>query len=52
MNMEINPKGSPFRTRAGVAEDLDLALEKAMRALFGIPVPGGVGRPAVAGRSG
>ncbi len=48
----IDPFGSSLQVYISVAEDLDLALEKAMRALFGIPVPGGVGRPAVAGRSG
>ncbi|MGQ9475989.1 MAG: arsenate reductase/protein-tyrosine-phosphatase family protein [Actinomycetota bacterium] len=36
----IDPIGSSLQVYIGVAEDLDLALEKAMRAIFGLPAPG------------
>jgi len=39
----IDPIGSSLQVYIGVAEDLDMALEKAMRALFGPPAPGGKG---------
>ncbi len=42
----IDPIGSSLQVYIGVAEDLDMALEKAMHALFGLPAPGGRGRPA------
>ncbi|WP_287154865.1 hypothetical protein [Candidatus Solincola tengchongensis] len=42
----IDPIGSSLQVYIGVAEDLDMALEKAMRALFGLPAPGGRESPA------
>lgn len=42
----IDPIGSSLQVYIGVAEDLDMALEKAMHALFGLPAPGGRENPA------